>query len=61
MIRTLLITASAIAAALLVVLFVRAGASLPFATAASVGISAPMIAAALAFPAVYLLWEQSEL
>lgn len=61
MIRSFLILCSAAASAALCIFAWRSGADLPFATVSALGITAPIAGVALAFPAVYLLWEQSEL
>lgn len=61
MTRILYVVLSAVIGAGLVVTLLQTG-GLPFAESAStLGVSAPMIGVALAFPAIYLLWEQSEL
>ncbi len=59
--RSLLFILSAVGGAALFLVLFHFGPSLSLSEASAFGASAPMIGVALAFPAIYLLWEQSEL
>ncbi|HVO29638.1 MAG TPA: hypothetical protein VMV18_02840 [bacterium] len=61
MIKSLALILSAVAGAAIFLVLFRIGSSMPMASASAFGVSAPMVGIALAFPALYLLWEQSEL
>lgn len=64
MIKSAALVLSAVAGATIFLVLFRVGSALPLASvqdASELGVSAPMIGIALAFPALYLLWEQSEL
>ena len=60
--RALFVICSAALTAAVFIFVWHFGGALPaITTAAAFGVTAPMAGVALAFPAVYLLWEQSEL
>jgi len=61
LLRALIVISSAALTAAVFILTWRHGADLPLVSAAAFGATAPMAGVALAFPAIYLLWEQSEL
>ena len=62
-VRALLFVASAVLGAGLFILAWSHGSDVSANTSSitGIGLSAPLMAVALAFPAIYLLWEQSEL
>lgn len=59
--KLILVICSAAAASAAFILFREHAAELPALTATAFGATAPIAGVALAFPAVYLLWEQSEM